>query len=289
MNPIVLLPEWERLDRDALVGTTVVIGSSDAGKSTFVRWLVSELAARHSRVAWIDTDVGQSTLFLPTTMSLAVLEGREAGLAALEVPPAPDAVFFVGDTSPRGHMLPMVVGARRLLDEAHRRGVTAVVVDTGGMITRDSGAMLKRWKLELLTPSHAIALERKHELAHLIPTLAKDRRLELTVLPVAGAVSSRSPEARARRRRAQLQAYFEAAQPVTIDVSRLPVFQPERATPHRLVAVQDAQGFALALGLLVRSTPNALTLVAPPFERTRVASVAIGNLAFDRTTGKELR
>jgi polynucleotide 5'-hydroxyl-kinase GRC3/NOL9 len=101
-------PAWERLDLAHLAGTIVVIGATDSGKTTFVRWLVAQLGRHHECVGWLDADVGQSTLGLPTTMNLAVVSQPLAEV------PAPDACFFVDNTSPRGHMLPAVVGAHKL-------------------------------------------------------------------------------------------------------------------------------------------------------------------------------
>ncbi len=34
-------PQWKQLDLEQMAGTIVVIGQTDSGKSTFVRWLVS--------------------------------------------------------------------------------------------------------------------------------------------------------------------------------------------------------------------------------------------------------
>ena len=111
MTALAIPPAWQRLDLASLQGTIMVLGGTDTGKSTFARYLFLELCRLGRRVAYLDGDVGQSTLGLPATMIAALCPpgGRPA------FPPAgPRAVFFVGAVSPRGHMLPVVVGAHKL-------------------------------------------------------------------------------------------------------------------------------------------------------------------------------
>ncbi len=52
---------WQRLDEKLLTGVVIVIGSTDAGKSTFVRYLAEKV--RNQRiVAVIDGDIGQTAM-----------------------------------------------------------------------------------------------------------------------------------------------------------------------------------------------------------------------------------
>ncbi|MFQ5813651.1 MAG: Clp1/GlmU family protein, partial [Anaerolineae bacterium] len=149
--------EWERIKPESLEGTIMVIGESDTGKTTFARYLFLQLCRCHSRVAFLDCDVGQSTLGLPTTMNLA-LSGSEPSA----FPPGGDTLsYFVGATSPRGHMLPTVIGARKLQQKAQELGAEAIVVDTTGLVSRAAGGgALKQWKIELLQPSVLVGLAR---------------------------------------------------------------------------------------------------------------------------------
>src|SRR5512136_2194612 len=109
----------------------MVIGASDTGKSTLVRYLFQELCRADLKVAYLDGDVGQSTLGLPTTMTAALSSGPDDerfGPHGLQV------TYFVGSTTPRGHMLPVVVGAYRLQQKALALGAEVVVVDTTGLV-----------------------------------------------------------------------------------------------------------------------------------------------------------
>lgn len=61
---IVPAPGWEELLQrlTSLKGAALFLGRSDSGKTTLVRYLLAELAAREVAVALVDADVGQSSL-----------------------------------------------------------------------------------------------------------------------------------------------------------------------------------------------------------------------------------
>ncbi len=276
--------KWKELDLASIAGTIVVIGQTDSGKSTFVRWLVGELCRHHDRVGWLDADVGQSTLGVPTTMNLAVVDWPPAEL------PSPEAGFFVGNTSPRGHMLPTVVGAHKLQRRAQRAGAGAIVVDTTGLVAREAGGgALKRWKIALLEPTTIVAIQRHGELVHILTPLVRDSGLTVYTLPVAGAVNRKTIEERTARRQQKYRRYFENAGPLSIDYSRRPVYNLEQAGPQRLLALQDDEGFATALGVIEQMNTREMTVVTPADDVNRVASLHVGSLRLNPDTGTETR
>jgi len=67
-------PEWEELFRELrkLKGTALLLGATDSGKSTLVKYLARRLVAETVKVSVIDSDVGQSSLGLPGTISMKV-------------------------------------------------------------------------------------------------------------------------------------------------------------------------------------------------------------------------
>jgi polynucleotide 5'-hydroxyl-kinase GRC3/NOL9 len=136
VSEIVVPPQWSRLEMGALRGTVMVIGASDTGKSTLARYLYQAMCREGVPAAYLDADVGQSTLGLPTTSNVAL----PAGPGDDRFPPRGAQVrYFVGATTPRGHMLPLVVGAYRLQQKALALGAEAIVVDTTGLVDRSQG------------------------------------------------------------------------------------------------------------------------------------------------------
>jgi len=276
-------PQWYTLKTDKISGTVMVVGSSDSGKSTFVQWLVGRLSRHHRRIGWIDGDIGQTTLGIPTTMNLALIDEPPEQL------PRPQFTFFVGSNSPRAHMLPTLVGLQRLRDKGVSQGATVVVIDTTGFVSeRFGGRHLKHWKIELLQPSNIIALQKEGELDHIIGPLKRYSRHNLHILPVAEAVRSRPPERRASRRRTLFRRYFQSVTKQTVQYSTLPVCGLEHADRLSLTALQDGEGFCLALGVVVTITEDIMEIMTPLSDLSRVKSLRLGSLRVDPATGVEV-
>lgn len=274
---------WRDLDQAAMAGTIVVIGAADTGKSTFARWLVGELSQHHARVGWLDADMGQSMLHLPTTMNVTVVTDPP-----VDVPPT-SATFFVGDTSPRGHMLPTVVGARKLQEYAQAQGASAIVTDTTGLVTGSYGAALKHWKIASLEAATIVAIQRHGELVDVLTPLVRDARRAVCLLSVSDAAVRRSAVERSERRRRQFRQYFAQAAPLTFEHDRMAVYNSHCARAGRLVAFQDVDGFAIALGVIRAVSRGDMTVVTPLSDLDDVVSLRVGDLSVDTETGAESR
>jgi len=281
-------PAWEHITLAALSGLLLVVGAPDTGKSTFARYLYRRLCACHERVAFVDGDVGQATLGPPTTMTLALGQPGDASFP----PKGPRFRTFVGDVSPRGHMLPTLVGAHRLVEKARQAGAAAIVFDTTGLVDPgQGGGELKRAKVELLQPTAVVGIQRESELEHLLVPLRRSRRTRVIDLRAARAARAREVPIRQEHRAARFRRYFERAQSLEVVWQRLAVFPAPAFAPHRLVALEDSAGFALALGIVVASDParGAVTLYTPLSSLAGVDALRLGDLALDPHTFRDSR
>ena len=287
LDDIEVPPAWERLLLDHLRGTLMVIGAPDTGKSTFARYLYRQLCAFHSRVGFIDGDVGQASLGPPTTMTLAVRQPGEEGFP----PGGPRVRFFVGSNSPRGHMLSTVIGAYKLARRAQEMGVTATVLDTTGLVSRaQAGGVLKQAKVDLLEPTVVFAIQRGMELEHLLVPLRRSMRTRVVDLPVAPAVRPRDVPARRAHRAEAFRRYFAEAETLEVVWPRLAVFPAPSFSRGRLVALEDVHGFALALGVVMGTdaTRRTVQLHTPARSLEGVDALRLGDLWLDPETGSEL-
>jgi len=288
MTELSIPSAWQRLDLARLQGTLMVLGDTDSGKTTFARYLFLELCRLGRRVAYLDGDVGQNTLGLPTTMTVALC-GREGPLAF--PPVGARAVFFVGAISPRGHMLPLVVGAHKLQTWARRQGSDAIVMDTTGMIDQAvGGGALKQWKIELLEPTTLFALARGAELEHILWPLRRRKDLRVREIPVAREAREKFRQARIAHREEKFQRYFAGAGLLSVPLNRLPVVGLGRAVRGLLVAFQDEAGFVVGLGVVekLHPRPSALSVWTPLSNLDGVASLRMGDLKLDPTSGRQL-
>jgi polynucleotide 5'-hydroxyl-kinase GRC3/NOL9 len=267
----------------------MVLGASDTGKSTLARYLFQGLCQHGRCAAYLDADVGQSTLGLPTTLNLAL-----AGRAGDErfPPQGREVAYFVGATTPRRHMLPQVIGTHRLQQKALALGAEVVVVDTTGLVDQaQGGKALKQWKIELLAPSLVVGLQRRRELEPILWPLRRDARVrsveEYAVSPY---VVQRSREERINRRRKRLAQYLSGAQSMALSLRQLPLYDLERLAEGALLAFQDVEGFVLGLGVVEEADlmKASATVRTPLASLEGVQSLRVGAVHWDLAQGREL-
>jgi polynucleotide 5'-hydroxyl-kinase GRC3/NOL9 len=285
---IVIPPHWMRLGAEDLFGNVMVIGAPDTGKSTLAAHLYQSLCRRGRRAAYLDADVGQSILGLPTTLNLAL--AQEPG--DLSFPPqGARAAYFVGAVTPRGHMLPTVIGSYRLQQKAFELGAEVIVVDTTGLVdSSHGGKALKQWKIELLAPGVVIGLQRGRELEPILWPLRRDGRVRCVELAVSSCVAVRSREARIARRREGLARYFRGAQPCGVVLRRMAVYDLERLAIGVLLAFQDGEGLALGLGVVeeINRSADSITVRTPLADLEDVMSVRFGAARWDLAGQREI-
>ncbi len=289
-------PAWEEIVAGAPNGTILLLGAPDTGKSTLARYLYERLAASGKKVACLDGDPGQTSLGPPATMTLVVGRGPEFP------PPGRRWRRFIGSVSPRGHMLPMLVGAAVLVEAAVGAGADAVIYDTSGLVDpAQGGAALTLAKIDLLRPAMIIAIQREQELEPLLEPLRRCGWLHLHELSPSAAVEPRDPAARRAHRAARFAAHFAGARPVALRWDRLAVWPrhgeagqnwPAPDFVYRqLVALEDTAGFVLGLGIVLGADTRAyeVTLLTPLESPDGVEALRLGDLTIAQQTYEDLR
>jgi len=248
-------------------GVVMLIGGLDTGKTTLGRTIAAAGLDAGRQVAYLDADVGQKAVGPPTAVTLRLIRSVD------DLQPGsmdrPDAVYFVGATSPQGQLLPLVVGAGRLLARATAEGADLVVVDTSGLVSGVYGQILKYHKIELLQPDTVVGLQRGEELEPLLGIVQRFFPAEVVVLPVHPSAVPTSVEERARNREARLRAYF--AEPVqrwrvkpTVFMPALPALFDPVQLDRLMVGLVDGAGEYTGIGYLEYSAEEEiLRLISP--------------------------
>lgn len=206
-------PSWKAAFAELRATRAILLlGATDTGKTTFMMWLANALYAEGRRVAIVDADIGQSSVGPPTTIGLGVVAQRLQSLREV----APRHVFFVGSTSPRGHLLPMVVGTRRLMDRALALPVDHVIIDTCGFITGQAGRALQQYTISLLDPETVVCLQQADECEGLLQAYRRRQRPRILRLRASPARRRRSAEERRAFRKRALQRYFANPTPIML-------------------------------------------------------------------------
>lgn len=234
-------------------GTAVALGGVDTGKTTFCTMCARVALRIGMSVAYLDTDVGQSSVGPPTTIGLRFVSG-EADLEEESLSRA-DGMYFVGSTSPQGHLLPLIVGASKLAQQARDAGADLLMVDTDGLVGGTLGQVYKFYLMEILRPDWIVGFQRGEELEPILGECRRALPAEVESLPMHPEVRSTTVDERTERRQARLKAMFE------LPVHRwkvkpsvfIPAIPPEVDLAHLdgvVVGMEDGKGSCLGLGIL---------------------------------------
>ena len=224
--------DWQKLASQIVKPqqTVLVIGATDAGKSTFCRFLADYALTTGLKVACVDTDIGQSRIGPPTTIGMkAFLPDAKTNLAANEHHPTPkpifqkeqtrvenrvvfdgraDRLYFVGDISSQGHFLGTLTGIRLMVDSARQTDADFVVIDTTGYIHDPPAVILKQHKIELIRPNHLVCIGRSAELQQITACYTQQEWLNIHYLLPHRNVRTKTSHARSQYRKEQFDAYF---------------------------------------------------------------------------------
>lgn len=271
-------------------GVVMLLGAPDTGKTSFARRVLEHTVAAGKVAAYVDADVGQTTVGPPACIGLKWIRDAHD----VETISEANDLRFVGSISPKRLVLQQVIGTATLVEEA-RPEADVIVIDTTGAVSGVTGQTLKFHKMELCHPDVVVALQRGSEIE---PIIGMARRFFSATVEVVGVhpdVVPVSPVARARIRAGR---FAEAlADPLHRWKVRPTVFAP--ALPagldlHRLhdvlVGVYDGAGHCLGLGILEYSDDQlrVLTRVVEGMKGLRLASLRIDRETFE-TTPVDLR
>jgi polynucleotide 5'-hydroxyl-kinase GRC3/NOL9 len=262
--------------------TVLLIGGLDSGKSTLAKTMLRAALEAGRTTAFLDGDTGQKSVGPPAAVGLKLVRTPE------DLEPdrlwQPDALGFVGSTSPQGHLLPLVTSLARLHARAREEGADFVVVDTSGLVSGIYGQLVKYHKVELLQPDLVVGLQRGEELDPLLGVIQRFFATEVVALGVHPSVAPASVEQRAAHREAAMRRYLgEHLQRFrikpTVFMPALPPLFDLAQLDRLLVGLSDGAGSFTGIGYLEYSSEEGvLRLISPvadPPKALRLGSVRL--------------
>ena len=287
MNDALQVPSsWEALPVTEWRGPVLLLGDTDSGKSSLGRFLYGRLGAAGLPTAYLDLDPGQNELGPPTTISLGIPTKSDTTF-----PPGGQRwLYFIGNNSPRGHLLRLLSGLHQLSRLARSQDCHCLLVNTSGFITAEGGGQAIKWaKVEALQPCVVVALQRRGEMEAILAPLRRWPGVSLYLLPVAPVARRRSLEERRQIREQKYRHYFQDARRISLDYHRLAVFPRPEFIPGQLVALEDAQGLTSALGLVERMAADTrqVWIQTPWREESAIVTLRLGSLGLDPETFQE--
>jgi len=271
-------PDDAALEAAARARVTLILGTSDTGKTFLTARLAAALAARGERVAVVDADVGQSEIGPPTTVGLGRVSRALARLGDAEV----WALEFVGDTSPVRYIRETAEATGRLVRRALDAGFERVLVDTGGLVEGPLGLALKRAKVRAADPDLVLVLQRREESEPIARALESAARPTVLRLAPSPAVVRRTATRRREHRERALREYLARAPALTLPTERVPL-RDRRGQPLTsageglLLGVLGAAGETLGIARVrAWDAVRGLIVIDTPVPAERIAALVAG-------------
>ncbi len=284
------LPEAWRQAADVVQtegGMTLILGDTNSGKTTLLKYLAERLSHRDQPIAVVDADIGQSTIGPPTTICGVVFKSLLHPIETM----VPQEMFFVGSTSPAGHLIQALVGVKKLVEWAMSTGAQSILVDTTGMVRGDEASLFKFYKIELLRPRYLLVLQQHGELESLISPFRERKSIQIYRLPISPMARTRNQEERQSYRVKKFRDYFKMASVKLISTQGLTFLnqRSERLPRYLLVGLNDSDHRTLGLGIVEAfdSQSQEIFIYTPVHNLIHLKSLTLGSLRVD-LSGREL-
>ena len=147
---------WKELTDDILnqkYKSIVVVGPSDAGKSTFSLYLANRFINSGQRPLLLDADVGQGDLAPPTCIGSAVLKHQSIDLSMIKA----DYLSFIGSIQPSNNESRIIRCVSKLIKKS--RSYDRCIVNTDGYVN-GKGLNYKLKLLDKIQPECIVSLGR---------------------------------------------------------------------------------------------------------------------------------
>lgn len=276
-------PEWQTLLSDITElgrGVVMIVGDTDSGKSSLARYLIKQLLADSIKVSLVDTDVGQTSLGLPGTISF-----REFSSAEDVENFVPDKMFFVGAVNPATR-IPLIIRITGTATEECRQKSDIVLIDTSGLVSGKIGEALKAAKIRAVHPERVIALQKSDEIEHILK-LAEE--VDISRVVVSAMVRARDTVSRVRYRKKKYEDYFGDGgqteylvhvREAEFAYNDRPVSSKRGDVPGGNVIGLNHGDETLALGLLTEISDDWVTFRSPLKTLKKINRIVFGDITF---------
>lgn len=268
-------------------GVVYLLGGIDTGKTSFGKELARRGLDAGVSVALVDADSVQSVIGPPTTIGMKHIRS-ESDLADESLFHA-DALGFVGSLIPKGHLLPLVTGAAKLVSRAKDEGAQMVIIDTTSLVSGIYGQSLKFFKMDLIHPDFVVAFERGGELEPVVGIAQRFTPSEVIEVEVDDRVLPRSVDERITFREEQFARYFSSGTSrwrvkATVFMPTLPPDFDLALLDELVVGMEDGRGGCVGIGVLEYDpSEDILRMISPVTEG--VKGLRIGSVRID-TAGR---
>ena len=200
----------------------MVLGIS-SGKTTIIKYLANNFLREGFKGGYLDSDLGQQIMYLPTTISIGEVKGSVIASEDIH----PEDTVFIGATFPKGNYKFIVSqSCRDLIDKYLTRHIDTdfLLIDTDGWIKTEAGIIYKSFFIDTVDPDviivfHDETVEELKILEKQAVKTRKDRKIHL-VKEMNQYFYEKSKDERRFLRQSQFAKVLESYRKITISLSK---------------------------------------------------------------------
>jgi polynucleotide 5'-hydroxyl-kinase GRC3/NOL9 len=278
---IISQPEWDGIVEELIKnkGTALLLGATDSGKSTLARYLIEKFLSKGIRISLVDSDIGQSTLGMPGTISIKTFK-TQLDIKSFRY----ERMWFIGTLNPAKMLSLMIDVTKRVVNFAKKHS-EIILIDTTGLVHGELGKALKIGKIKTIEPEHIIAVERHNELEHIIELIES---INIHRVRASRMAKIRSREARIKYRKEKFNDYFNEPKIAEFLLDGVNFFYNGRPCYPKFNAFKKGTLIGLnhgedtkALGILVELIKNSITFKSPIKSLKGINRVVFGDIVIE--------
>jgi len=274
--------------------TVMVMGGVDSGKTTFCVYLANKALRDGWKPVVIDGDLGQSDIGPPSTIGFSRVTKPMKDLFEMEA----ENTCFVGVTSPSLAVNKVVKGLTSIKSRVSQKDVDLLIVNTDGWVEGEEAVRYKAQLAERVSPDIVVGIQQTDELTPILTLLKEKRRV--IAIESSQVIRKRNREKRKTLRELGYKKYLKEAKvrffplnqirvgdALSETGSRLATEQMEGMEKGLLVALQDADGGFLGIGVFCGIDPRKGLMRIYTSVGQNVSTVCVGQVKLDKE-GREI-
>ena len=135
----------------------MVLGLSN-GKTSLLKYLANNILKEGLKAAFLDSDLGQQLLYLPTTLNIGEINKDMVSIAEI----AAEETIFIGSTFPKANFKFIIAhSCFELIDKftANHENVDIILIDSDGWIKTEAGIIYKSFFISTVDPDLLIIFQ----------------------------------------------------------------------------------------------------------------------------------
>ena len=213
-NPIP--SDWAGLKVDiqpVLKNRILVLGASDSGKTTLIKYLFYNLPKKNQTIGILDLDVGQNSIGLPGTINLASLTNVSETLTL-------KSSAFFGHVSPAGNSQTYIQAVNVFYKKVEKFNFNWLLVDTLGYIQTPEALEIQKRVIRIINPQVVILLGKEGKELEKKLFMRTVRFLQITSA-IEGIKKEKKPELRRNKRKERFDKYFENSKNIELPIEKI--------------------------------------------------------------------